>query len=197
MNFINNIKNNSIYNINTIKKVISNYENKQLLIENFKIDKIENRSNNNIKDIKKNLKNLENTLIIYDDVKSKLIDAIIKDAGESINYWQIEVKKIKTQLKQFLKSFVKIIEVQEKTKAALDILNDKYQQKKKDIQTSVNSSTGERWPKLWGTNKNTTPITGDKVNVDTNSIRVEYSNLINKLNEKNNTENLKKEGWIK
>lgn len=195
MNFINNIKNNSIYNINTIKKVISNYENKQLLIENFKIDKIENRSNNNIKDIKKNIKNLENTLIIYDDAKSKLIDAIIKDAAESINYWQIEVKKIKTQLKNFLKSFVKIIEVQEKTKAALDILNNKYQQKKKDIQTSVNSSTRERWPQLWGTNTNTTPITGDKINVNTN---IDYSSLIKKLDKKKiKVQNLKNEGWIK
>ena len=70
------------------------------------VAKVGKRSNDNITDIKNNLKTLEGTLIKLSTSRDSLIDAIVRDAAESINYWQEVVKKRKSELKIVLQSFI-------------------------------------------------------------------------------------------
>jgi len=131
------------------------------------VAKVGKRSNDNITDIKNNLKTLEGTLIKLSTSRDSLIDAIVRDAAESINYWQEVVKKRKSELKIVLQSFMIAVSAQEKTIASLDIINKKYDTERKALAAAATRGDYRKWPAMWGGKTPRQSFTGDTVNVDT------------------------------
>ena len=140
-------------------------------VQNIKI-----RSDNNQEVIKSKLKSLENILTTFDNAKEQLIDAIIFDAAESINYWQDQVKKTKLQIESVFKAYISVVQAQEKTKAALNILKDKYETQKDNMMNAAKSKTSDRWPKLWGKDKSILPLKNNKMTFDSIELQSQDDN---------------------
>lgn len=130
------------------------------------VNDIKLRSDDNQQIIKSKLKSLENILNNFDNAKEQLVDAIILDAAEAINYWQNQVKKIKLEIQSIFKAYISVVQAQEKTKAALNILKNKYEKQKDNMLNAAESKTSDRWPKLWGKDKSILPLKDNKMTFD-------------------------------
>lgn len=131
------------------------------------ISEVSQRSTSNITDIKNNLKTLEDTLNRLTTSRESLIDAIVSDAAEAINYWQNQVRKTKNDITIIMRAFMVAISAQEKTIASLGIINTKYAAQEASLNAAATAKTYRQWPARWGTDTNRLPLTGDVVNVDT------------------------------
>lgn len=138
------------------------------------ISQVQNRSQANIGEIKVNLKNLEGTLSKLSTARNALIDAIVSDAAEAINFWQTQIKLEKEKVTTLLNAFVVAISAQEKTVAALNYITTKVDNERTTLDSGVSQTTFRQWPAKWGMSnrlgnetKDRLAISGNAINVDT------------------------------
>ena len=134
---------------------------------NNHISMVSNRSSTNINEIKQRLRQLDKTLSNLTTARNNLIDAIVRDAGEAINFWQLEIVKLKQTLINVIKNFVTAIDAQERTIASLDILTSRYNKDITLIKDAITKKQFRKWPSMWGGKSLRQSFTGDTVNVDT------------------------------
>lgn len=131
------------------------------------ITDVSQRSTNNITEIKTGLITIESTITKLSEARNNLIDAIIQDAAEAINYWQNQIKTTKELLASFMKSFMDAVKAQEMTVAALDILAKKTTTSENEMKDGLTNKTFRQWPTRWGTDTNRLSLSGETVNIDT------------------------------
>ena len=131
------------------------------------INTVKQRSTSNIVEIKRRLIAIETTLSSLTTARNNLIDAIVRDAGEAINFWQLEIKKLKQQIQDLIAAFIVAISAQEKTIAALSYINKKYVSEEAKLKSAVTSKSFRKWPSMWGGSKKRTQFQGDTVTFST------------------------------
>ena len=164
------------------------------------ITQVSQRSTDNISDIKNNLKTLEDTLNRLTTSRESLIDAIVSDAADAINYWQNQVKKTKNDITIIMRAFMVAISAQEKTIASLSIINSKYSAQEASLNAAATAKTYRQWPARWGTDTNRLSVSGEAVNVDTSypsnlpTLPVKYQETATQPEYSENT--LRGEDWL-
>lgn len=164
------------------------------------ITNVSQRSTNNITEIKSNLISMEGTINKLSEARNKLIDAIILDAAEAINYWQNQIKTTKELLASFMQSFVDSVKAQEMTIAALELLKNKTVASENEMKDGLSNKTFRQWPARWGTDTNRLSVSGEAVNVDTSypsnlpTLPVKYQETATQPEYSENT--LRGEDWL-
>lgn len=128
---------------------------------------VTSRSSVNITEIKQGLVKLDNILSQLKTSRNNLIDALVNDAAEAINFWQTKIKELKGSLIVLLTSFNVAISAQEKTIASLSLLTGAYKNIDAELTNAVTTKKYREWPSKWGSKRDRLNLTGSNVNIDT------------------------------